>query len=266
MDLGLSGKTALVTGGASGIGKATAKRLAAEGAEVILVDVQGDAVSKAASQIGEGAHGLHCDLRDANQIDGLKRTVSERFQMPHILVCAAGVTGAKGHPLNDITDHDWHEAWQTDFMSVVRCMRAFVPGMAGRGWGRAIAITSENAEQPYWEEAVYNTAKAAVANFVKGLSRCYAQQGVLINSVSPAFIETPMTDRMMDRKAEQKGTSREEEVETFLETERPNLVVGRRGKPEEVAAAIAFLCSDHASFINGTNLRVDGGSVASMDA
>ena len=261
MDFGLKGKTALVTGGASGIGRATGAAFCAEGAQVILVDNRADAVRSAASDLGEGARGLHCDLRDREQLEGLAATVEERIENPDILVCAAGVTGAKGHPL-ELSDGDWQEAWESDFLSVVRTMRAFIPPMAARGWGRAVVLSSENAAQPYWEEAVYNTAKAAVSNLVKGLSRCYARQGVLVNAVAPAFIETPTTDTMMNRKAEAEGRSRDEAIGEFLETERPHLALDRRGRPEEVAAVIAFLCSQQASFVNGANWRVDGGSVA----
>lgn len=263
MDFGLDGKTALITGGASGIGRETAKALLAEGAAVILVDLKGDEVAEAASQLGDRANALQADLTDPKQVQGLQESVRQRFHMPDILVCAAGVTGAKGHPL-ELKDADWQEAWEIDFMSVVRTMRLFVPTMEERGWGRAVVITSENAVQPYADEAVYNVAKAALLNFAKGLSRVCAPNGVLINAVSPAFIETPMTDGMMDKRADKENASREEAVESFLEEERPYLELKRRGKPEEVAAAIAFLCSEQASFVVGANYRVDGGSVATM--
>lgn len=263
MDLGLKGRTALVTGGASGIGKATGRLLAEEGASVILVDRQGDAVAAAAQELPGEVRALQADLARTDQVDGLAMTVEERFTMPDILVCAAGVTGAKGHPL-DLTDADWTEAWDTDFMSVVRTLRAFVPAMARRGWGRVVVVSSENAAQPYAEEAVYDVAKAGLLNYARALSRAVAKNGVLVNAVSPAFIETPMTDGMMDRRAAERGTDREEAVESFLREERPHIELGRRGRPEEVAAAIAFLCSERASFVVGANYRVDGGSVATM--
>jgi NAD(P)-dependent dehydrogenase (short-subunit alcohol dehydrogenase family) len=263
MDYGLNGKTALITGGASGIGRATAEQLIAEGVNVILVDLKGDAVAQAADALGPKANALQADLTETDQVKGLAETVRERFSMPDIVVCAAGVTGAKGHPL-EMTDADWNEAWQTDFMSVVRTLRVFTPEMEKRGWGRIVIVSSENAAQPYSDEVVYNVAKAGLLNFAKGLSRVTAPKGVLVNTVSPAFIETPMTDGMMDKRAEQMGVSREEAVRSFLDEERPHLELKRRGKPEEVAAAIAFLCSDKASFVVGSNYRVDGGSVAAM--
>ncbi|MFW5641796.1 MAG: SDR family NAD(P)-dependent oxidoreductase [Roseicyclus sp.] len=263
MELGLRGKTALITGGASGIGRATARLLLDEGAGVILVDLDGDKVARAAEDLGRGANALQADLGETDQVRGLVETVAERFTMPDIVVCAAGVTGAKGHPL-EMSDGDWNEAWNVDFMSVVRTLRGFVPPMERRGWGRVVIVSSENAVQPYADEAVYNVAKAGLLNFAKALSRVTAKNGVLVNTVSPAFIETQMTDGMMDKRAEAEGVSRDEAVAGFLKEERPHLELERRGKPEEVAAAIAFLCSDKASFVVGANYRVDGGSVATM--
>jgi len=263
MNYGLDGKTALITGGASGIGRETARMMIEEGASVILVDLKGDQVAKAAEDLGPNAYALQADLTKPDQIKGLAASVEERFTMPDIMVCAAGVTGAKGHPLK-MTDADWSEAWETDFMSVIRTLRLFVPTMEKRGWGRVVVVCSENAVQPYADEAVYNVAKACLLNFSKALSRVTARNGVLVNAVSPAFIETPMTDCMMDKRANAEGVSREEAVKSFLEEERPHLELKRRGKPEDFAAAIAFLCSDQASFVVGVNYRVDGGSVASM--
>ncbi|WP_029059534.1 SDR family NAD(P)-dependent oxidoreductase [Stappia stellulata] len=263
MDYGLDGKTALITGGASGIGKATAKLLLEEGAQVILVDIKGDDVARAASELGDRAHALQADLREPNQVKGLAVSTEERFALPDIVVCAAGVTGAKGHPL-EMSDADWQDAWQNDFMSVIRTLRVFVPTMEKRGWGRVVILCSENASQPYANEAVYNVAKAGLLNFAKGISGIAAERGVLVNCVSPAFIETPMTDEMMDQKAAAKGVDRKEAVKEFLEQDRPYLALKRRGRPEEVAATIGFLCSEHASFVVGANYRVDGGSIATI--
>ena len=110
----------------------------------------------------------------------------------------------------------------------------------------------------------YSASKAALLNLAKGISRTYARDGVLINTVSPAFIATPMTQEMMSDRARERGTDIDEAVESFLREERPSMETDRRGRPEEVAAVVAFLCSERASFVNGANYRVDAGSVWTM--
>ena len=262
MDLGINGRRALITGGAGGLGTATARFLKDEGVEVILTDLDEAELDEAAESLGGMARYV-ADLTDEDAVQTLRKRVIDSHGPIDILVFGAGVTGAKGHPL-EMTDDDWTEAWSTDFMSAVRVMRALVPDMAERGWGRVVAVVSENAVQPYWDEAVYNTAKAALLNFSRGLSRKYPEHGVLVNTVAPAFIETPMTDFMMDKRAEERGGSREEAISSFLKEERPYLALKRRGKPDEVGAVVAFLCSELASFVNGASWRVDGGAVATM--
>ena len=133
----------------------------------------------------------------------------------------------------------------------------------GRG-GRIVNITSVHEHLPKVGAAPYCAAKAGVLAFAKGLSRTYAKEGLLVNCVSPAFISTPMTDAMMEKRAKELGTDTDQAIESFLDEERPYMELGRRGEPEEVASVVAFLCSDRASFVNGSNYRVDSGSVATI--
>lgn len=263
MDLGLKDRVALITGAAGGIGLATARLLAEEGVKLVLTDLEQDALLQAAASLAGEPLLIAADMTRQTEVDDLIRQAEARFGQVDIVVHTAGVTGAKGDPL-ELSDADYQEAWDTDFFSAVRIARATVPAMRKRGWGRLVCITSENAVQPYWEEAVYNVAKAALAAFIKNLSYKEAAHGVLCNTVSPAFIETGMTDGMMEKRAEERGVSFEEAVQSFLNEERPGIVQQRRGQPHEVAAAIALLVSARASFINGSNLRVDGGSVQSV--
>jgi NAD(P)-dependent dehydrogenase (short-subunit alcohol dehydrogenase family) len=265
MDFGITGRTAVITGAAGDMARETATFLLDEGVDLVLTDIDEDELKQAAEKLGgegERITTVVADLSDQSGADKLRDAAPATVD---ILVHAAGVTGAKGDPLKDISEEDWEHAWQTDFMSAVRVAKTFVPKMAERGWGRVVYVTSENVAQPYPDEMVYNAAKASLLSFVKGTAQVYAPKGVRINAVAPAFIETDMTDGMMEKRADEMGVSKEEAIESFLDEERPYLVLGRRGKPKEVAAVIAFLCSEHASFVVGSNYRVDGGAVMSLD-
>ncbi|MEH3144460.1 MAG: SDR family oxidoreductase [Methylobacterium frigidaeris] len=265
MDLGIRGRVAVVTGGDSGIGRCTAALLLKEGAKVVLSDVDADSLEEAASELR--AHGevtaVPADLTRLDAVETLRSRAEAAYGPAHILVNAAGITGPTGDFL-DITDDQWMEAIEADLMAAVRVCRAFLPGMRGAGWGRIVLIGSEDAVQPYVEELPYCAAKAGLVNLSKGLSKAYGADGVLVNTVSPAFIATPMTDAMMEKRAKERGTDFDEALNSFLDEKRPGIVARRRGEPEEVAAAIAFLCSAQASFITGANLRVDGGAVFTM--
>ncbi|TFL19628.1 SDR family NAD(P)-dependent oxidoreductase [Jannaschia formosa] len=265
MDLQIEGRTAVLTGGAGDMALETAKILQAEGCNIVLSDIDEEELAEAVGKLGPGVVSVVADLTSQDGADRIARAIEGAGWHADILVHAAGVTGAKGDPLADITEEDWHHAWNTDFMTAVRMSKALIPGMNRRGWGRVVFVTSENVAQPYPDEVVYNASKAALLSFAKGMSQVYAQKGTLINCVAPAFIATDMTDGMMEKRAEEMGVSFDEAIDTFLEEERPHLALKRRGRPEETAFVIACLCSDRASFVNGANWRVDGGSVQAID-
>lgn len=260
-------KTAVVTGGDSGIGLATAKEMAKCNINIILTDKtqrelekSGETVKKYTSG-GNAVQTIRADVRNNEDIKELAEKSKESFGNIDIVVHCAGVHGASGDFL-DLSDSDWKEALDIDLMGAVRVCRAFLPQMLEKKWGRIVLVASENALQPYKEESPYNACKAGIINLTKCLSRAYSPKGIMINSVSPAFIATPMTDEMMKQKAEKKNCSKEEAIQEFLKEERPNIVKNRRGQPEEVAHLIRFLSSEEASFMTGSNHRVDGGSVS----
>lgn len=265
MDLDIKGRTAVISGAAGDIALETAKLLQGDGCNLVLTDIDEDELGAVAAKLGDTVVTVVADLCGQEGADKVPRACEEAGWDCDILVHAAGVTGAKGDPLDDITEDDWMHAWNTDFMTAVRMSKAFIPGMRKRGWGRVVFVVSENVAQPYPDEVVYNASKSAVLSFSKGMSQVYAQQGVLINCVAPAFIKTDMTDGMMEKRAEEKGTSVDAAVESFLAEERPHLALKRRGRPEEVGFVIACLCSERASFVNGSNWRVDGGAVQAMN-
>ena len=263
MDLGLKGKTAVVTGADSGMGLMTAKMLLAEGARVVIADQYADEIEAAAKTLAGDITPCVVDVTDTKSVEALRDFAVKTLGPIDCLVNAAGVTGATG-PFHEIGDDGWQRTIDILLMGTVRVVRAFVPAMAERGSGRIVLFASEDSEQPYADELPYCAAKAGIRNLAKGLSKTYSKHGVLVNSVGPAYIATPMTDAMMTKRAKENGTGFDEAIQSFLKEERPTLELQRRGRPEEVAAVVVFLCSAQASFCNGANYRVDGGSVATI--
>ena len=266
MDLGIQGKTALVFGGDSGIGWNTARILLAEGATVVVSDLDQGRLDTSADQLAAPQGKLFAfaaDVTDAGSLAALHDRVRDAVGEIDILVQSSGITGAQGM-FHEIDEQGWLDTIDVDLMGPVRITREFIGDLRNGGWGRIVYLVSEDASQPYDDELPYCAAKAGVLSFAKGLSRSYASEGLLVNTVSPAFIHTPMTDAMMKKRAEQQGTTVDEAITSFLDEERPYMELGRRGEPEEVANVVAFLCSDLASFVNGSNYRVDSGSVATI--
>lgn len=269
MDLKIKGKTALITGGDSGLGIETAKFLVREGVNVILSDKKnGKELKSAVKQVekdcehGAKVLGMAADIAKNKEVLALADTIEKEFGGAHIIFHSSGARGAAGDFLA-LTDDDWMKTIEVDLMGAVRIARAFVPQMQKLKWGRMIMVASENAFQPYEEESPYNACKAAVINLSKCLSRSYSKEDILFNCISPAFVETPMTDAMMEELAKERDCTIEEAVTWFVKNKRPHIAMERRGRPEEVASVVAFLCSQHASYVNGSNIRIDGGAVES---
>jgi 3-oxoacyl-[acyl-carrier protein] reductase len=269
VDLGIDGRVALVTGGDSGIGLATARELLAEGARLVVTDQDPDRLRPVVTELDAVAPGagrvvaVAADLTVPAEVAALADRARETVGAPQILVHAAGTTGATGDFL-DIDDDGWRSTLETDLLAAVRVVRTFLPAMRTAGWGRIVLVASEDAVQPYPDELPYCASKAGVLSLAKGLSKAYGADGVLVNAVSPAFVATPMTDAMMRERAERRGQSFDDAVRSFLAEERPGIEARRRGEADEVAAVITWLCSERASFVLGANWRVDGGSVATL--
>ena len=259
MDLKIKGKKALITGATGGLGRETARFLAEDGVKLFLSDLKEDSLKEIAKEFD-----AEYAAADVSTVEGCEGLIKEAGTDFDIWVHATGVTGGKGDPLT-MSEKDWAHAMDIDFMSAVRLAKHLCPPMIERKWGRVVFVTSENVAQPYPEETVYNSAKSALLSFAKSIAMQHSGSGMLVNCVAPAFIETPMTDGMMEKRSEEKGCSVDEAVESFLKEKRPYLVIGRRGKPEEAAAVMAMLCSELASFVTGANWRVDGGAVGSIN-
>lgn len=265
MDLGIRGRIALVSGADSGMGKETARVLLEAGVRVAITDRADGTLAAALAELEPlgDVIAVAGDVTKAGDVTAIWSEVRRRLGDPDIYVNAAGVTGATG-PFLEIDDAGWLRTLDVDLMGAVRMCREAIPAMRAAGWGRIVLFASEDAVQPYVDELPYCAAKAGILSLAKGLSKAYGEDNVLVNTVSPAFIATPMTDAMMEKRAKERGTSVDDAIDTFLDEERPGMVLKRRGRPEEVAAIVAFLCSELASFINGAGIRVDSGSVSTI--
>lgn len=266
MNLGIDRKTALVTGASKGIGLAIAKALAQEGCRVALAARGRVALDGAADEIENAGGDVRAFVADVTQSEDVTQLVEDTvaaFGTIHILVNNTGGIGRFG-TFEELSDDEWLDILSLNIMSAVKVTRAVLPYMKAQKWGRIINIASESGIQPDAAMPHYNASKAALINLTKSLSKAYGGDGILVNTVSPAFIMTPLVEQMLDAQAQQAGGSRAEAEAQFLQQNRPNIVLKRAGTSEETAALVAFLASDQASFITGANFRVDGGSVASV--
>jgi 3-oxoacyl-[acyl-carrier protein] reductase len=266
MNLGLQEKVVLVTGASKGLGKAIAEAFAVEGSRVALTarnQRELEQIVQEIQQRGGQAIAVAADLTNADDVNYLVAETIARFGTMHVLVNNAGTIG-RFAAFEELSDDDWANLFNVNLFSVVRITRAVLPAMRKQHWGRIINIASESGIQPDPDMPHYNASKAAMINLTKSLSKAYAKDGILVNTVSPAFIKTPALEEMLANQAKDKRITVQQAEEEFLRHNRPHIELVRAGTPEEVASAVVFLASESASFIIGTNLRVDGGSVASV--
>jgi 3-oxoacyl-[acyl-carrier protein] reductase len=267
MIISLSGKTALVTGASKGIGAAAALSLSEARAKVAICARNADELRQTAADIeartGHRVVAVQADVSLQADVDRLVLEVEAALGGIDILVNNAGGVGQIAS-FEEIPADLYTTLYEMNVVSMVRMAKAVLPVMKAKKWGRIINISSENGLQPDPDMTPYNLTKAAIINFSKSLSKSVGIYNILVNTVSPAFIYTPLVKEMLEGMAVRDNMSPQEALQRFLEAKRPNIELKRAGSIEEVGSAIAFLASDAASFITGTNLRVDGGSVASI--
>lgn len=270
MDLGLSGKVALVTGGSHGIGAAIALELAREGADVAICarDVGPlDETARRLAALGRQVVAVPADLMSATGVQAVVDAARAKFGRIDILINNVGGAPGAGGFMN-LTDDNWQAAWDLNLMSAVRFSRALLPGMVERRWGRIINIASTSAREPDIVVVHYNCAKAGMLALSKTLANAYAKDGVRVNCVSPGLTRTPAVEksaakRLIESGESIDGLSVDEIVQRYYGPRRP-LPVGRLGCPEDLAGIVAFLASERADWITGAYINVDGGWVKSI--
>ena len=263
MDLGLAGRSCVVTGAGRGIGLATAKMLCEAGAQVLLVARTEEQVAVAAEQCGRagaGANGRAAHLAlDVTEPDGADRILAEatdRFGAVDVIVNNAGT--ATWWALEEIPDEAWQQAYELNVIAPMRLMRAAVPAMAERGWGRVVNVASTAGKRPSAMMGEYSVAKAAELSLSRLYADRYAAEGVLINAVCPGGVKSEL---WLDEGGILDQSRGEDSREEALEAHASKRPIGRFGEVDEIASAIAFLCSERASFVAGAAWSVDGGSV-----
>jgi NAD(P)-dependent dehydrogenase (short-subunit alcohol dehydrogenase family) len=266
MELGLKNKRVVITGATQGIGRGITEAFAQEACRVAICARNQERLDQVAVAIKPQAAqvlAVSTDMTVPDEIERFARQVLDEFGGVDVLInCVGGVE--KLLMFDDLRDEDWQELWDLNVMSAVRMTRQLLPAMRAQRAGRIVNICSESGVQPDPFMPHYNCVKAALLNFTKSLSKAEACNGVLVNAVSPAMTRNAVVDGLFEARAKADGTSLEEATSTLMQQMRPNMLLGRPGEPAEVAAAVVFMASEAASFITGSNLRVDAGSVATM--
>lgn len=255
--MSLDGKTALITASSSGIGKGIATKLAQEGATVFLSGIEKDLLPQTAEEISESTgskvHYLNSDFSNPNSVEELGKKALEKLGSVDILVYNTG--GPKPGNFLELSDDDWNFAYHLILDAAIRLTKIVLPQMQTKNWGRLIYMTSSSVVRPLPNLHLSNVMRAAVQALAESLSIEVGAYGVTTHVVSPAHIDTARTRQIANYRADLAGKSVEEIVEDDLK----GIPVRRYGKPEDIAALVHFLASDHSSFMTGVTHLVDGG-------
>ena len=258
-DLGISGKVALITGGAGGIGRATAKALAAEGVNIALSDINGDALQQAVAELSpfdvKVTSGV-VDITKPELTEPFEKKVIEELGSIDILVNNAGAV--KMQDLLALPEAEFRRNADLMLFSTVRLIKEVGPRLRDQGWGRIVNVSSIFGKQP-GGILDYDTLKAAIVMVTKDFGNYFARDGVTVNAVAPGPVSTPMwyaPGKLGDQLAAAMNMDRDAAIQAYADQ---NIPMGRYAKPEEIANAITFLASSRADYITGQTLSVDGG-------
>ncbi|MBO0515029.1 SDR family NAD(P)-dependent oxidoreductase [Streptomyces beijiangensis] len=242
---GLTGRTALITGGSSGIGLGIAHALAGAGARVILLARSEDRLRKAAAELKPAdVSWISADLASRGELHAAADEMESRFGAPDILVTSAGINPRP--PLDDLTEDEWDATMAVNLTAPFLLGQRFGPGMAARGWGRIIHLASQQSIRAFGNSGAYGVSKAGICALTRSQAEAWSRHGVCVNAIGPGFVHTPLTEP------------------AFADPERPKALAartmtGRNGEPEDFMGAAVFLAGDSARYVTGQTLFADGG-------
>jgi 3-oxoacyl-[acyl-carrier protein] reductase len=260
MDLGLTGRACIVSGGSRGIGLEVARQLHHEGADLLLLGRGQDALRAAADELGGDARVelLALDISEPGAGEAVVEACQERFGRVDALVNNAGASSVRA--IEELTEEDWQVQWDINVMAPMRLMRAAVPVMVSSGWGRVVNVSSSSGKRPGQRNVAYSVTKAAELSLSRAYADAYAQHGVLVNAVTPGPVASELwlaPGGLVDQTVQARGGTRAD----VLKAAAAGLPIRRLADPQEIAAVIVFLCSQAASNVAGAAWSVDGGAV-----
>ncbi len=261
MDMGLKDKVALITGGSDGIGKAAAKVMAAEGAKVVICARRQDVLDRAAAEVSEQTGGdvmaVAADVTEPDQIQNLFDKVIEAHGRIDVLVNNAGTSAAAY--FENVSDETWRYDIELKLFGAIRCSRLAIPHMKAQGGGRIINITTPGGKAPAPRSVPTSVSRAAGIALTKEMSKDYAEDNILVNTVCIGLIKSGQHERRWEQQnAENPGLT----LDKWYDEMGKRVPVGRVGEAEEAGDLIAFLASDRASYITGVAINIDGGTSA----